>query len=56
MQITSHGGHGRPSGESLNVTISLPNLGQGSWNQVYAIYTTLNTKLPLMGLHVAYTS
>ena len=46
-----------PSGESFqNVTIYLPNIGQVSWNQVYAIYTTLNTKLPLMGLHVAYTS
>ena len=46
-----------PSGESFqNVTISLPNLGQVSWNQVYAIYTTLNTKLPLMGFHVAYRS
>ena len=52
-----HMAHGQPSGESFqNVIKSLANLGQVSWNQVYAIYTTTNTKLPLMGLHVAYTN
>ena len=52
-----HMAHGRPCGESFqNVTKSLANLGQVSWNEVYAIYTTTNTKLPLMDLHVAYTN